>query len=140
MFQNAQIYDAKCITPKLKHITLLLGNINVNVIAHSNEKFINLTFGHLKFIDSFQFMSSSLENLAEGLQIENDNQEIRYQNFKNMRKYFPRKYDLLCQKGHYPYEWIDNNDKFNYKGLPPIENFYSSLKMEGITPKEYKHA
>ena len=31
--------------------------------------------------------------------------------------------DLLCRKGYYPYEWVDNDSKLNYKGLPPIEKY-----------------
>jgi hypothetical protein len=48
--------------------------------------------------------------------------------------------DLLCQKGSYPYEWFDNNDKFNYIGLPSKEAFISTLKQEEITDDDYKHA
>ena len=30
--------------------------------------------------------------------------------------------------------------KFGHVGLPPIETFYSTLRQEGITEEEYKHA
>jgi hypothetical protein len=57
-----------------------------------------------------------------------------------MKSVYPNHYNLLCQKGHYPYEWVDNIDKLQHKGLPPIENFYSSLRKEYKTQKEYEHA
>ena len=57
-----------------------------------------------------------------------------------MKKYYNNDLDLLCRKGFYPYEWVDNNDKLNYEGLPDIKDFYSSLKNESITEENYKHA
>ena len=47
---------------------------------------------------------------------------------------------LVCQKGHYPYEFIDDYNKLHHETLPPKEAFYSKLKMEGITDKEYARA
>ena len=41
--------------------------------------------------------------------------------------------DMLCRKGFYPYEWMDDKEKLNYDGLPSIDNFYSTLKKENIT-------
>jgi hypothetical protein len=43
-------------------------------------------------------------------------------------------------KGIYPYEYIDSIDRLEETKLPPIEKFYSTLKQEGITKEEYKHA
>ena len=43
-------------------------------------------------------------------------------------------------EGVYPYEWVDSDDKFKHEGLPPRKDFYSKLKLEGITKAEYKHA
>ena len=48
--------------------------------------------------------------------------------------------DLLLQKGIYPYEYVDSFYKFHETCLPPIEEFYSSLKQSGINREEYERA
>ncbi len=47
---------------------------------------------------------------------------------------------LICKKGVYPYEWVDDNEKFKHEGLPPRQAFYSKLRLAGISKEEYKHA
>ena len=68
----------------------------------------------LSFIDSFQFLSSSLDSLV-----------------KNLNKYLSQEFennvlDLVKQKEFYPYEYITNFEKFKEE-LPSKENFYRSL-------------
>ena len=48
--------------------------------------------------------------------------------------------ELLCKKGFYPYEWMDSDDKLNYKGLPERDKFYSTLTKESISEDDYNHA
>ena len=57
-----------------------------------------------------------------------------------MKKEFPEHYEMLSQKGVYPYDWVDDISKLDYKGLPPRINFYNKLTQELITEEEYKHA
>ena len=40
---------------------------------------------------------------------------------------------LLLRKGVYPYEYIDEREKFNETSLPEKEEFYRNLNMEDIT-------
>ena len=47
----------------------------------------------------------------------------------------PRHLELICQKGVYPYEWVDGEEQFKREGLPPREAFYSKLKLSDITEK-----
>ena len=47
--------------------------------------------------------------------------------------------ELLCRKGFYPYEYIDNETKLDELGLLPKSAFYSKLTQKGITGEEYKH-
>ena len=44
------------------------------------------------------------------------------------------------QKGVYPYQYIDNWEKFNEKCLPGKEDFYRHLNMEDVTDADYAHA
>ena len=61
--------------------------------------------------------------------------------FKNISKYYTsEEVELIKQKGFYPYEFMDTEEKFNDTKLPPREAFYSKLSGKGITEKNYKHA
>ena len=106
--------------------------MNINAIPNNMEKYMAFMLGnHLTFIDSFQFMSSSLDKLVSNLPKE----ALKYtsQTFKN------EKLDLMSKKGVYPYDFMDSFEKFNEK-LPSKEDFYSILNDEHITDKDYQHA
>ena len=47
---------------------------------------------------------------------------------------------MLLRKGVYPYEYIDEWNKFNEKVLPGKESFYSNLTLENISEIDYAHA
>ena len=49
------------------------------------------------------------------------------------------KFILLLRKGVYPYEYMDNWEKFDETSLPNKESFYSSLNMENIGDIDYRH-
>ena len=46
---------------------------------------------------------------------------------------------MLLRKGIYQYEYMDSWNKFNQDKLPPINNFYSELKMKNIIISDYRH-
>ena len=50
------------------------------------------------------------------------------------------KFIFLLRNGVYPYEYMDDWEKFNEVSLPEKEDFYSHLNMEGITNADYAHA
>ena len=50
------------------------------------------------------------------------------------------KFVLLLRKGVYPYEDMDNWEKFDETTLPPKEAFYSNLNLEDISDEDYAHA
>ena len=84
------------------------------------------------FKDSYKFMQQSIEALVNNLP---------KNGFKNISKYFkPEEVELIKQKGFYPYEYMDTEEKFNNTKLPPREAFYSKLSGKGISEKNYKHA
>ena len=86
----------------------------------------------LRFLDSFRFLASSLENLAKGLNVSEFTETINAFDKSNM--------DLVLQKGIFPYEYITSVDKLNETVLPPKESFFSSLTNSHITVKDYDHA
>ena len=49
------------------------------------------------------------------------------------------KFILLLRKGVYPYEYMDNWERFNETSLPSKKSFYSNLNMENIDDIDYRH-
>ena len=106
--------------------------MNINAIPNNMEKYMAFMLGnHLTFLDSFQFMSSSLDKLVSNLPKES----LKY----TSKKFKGEKLDLMAQKGVYPYDYMDSFDKFDEK-LPTKEDFYSILNKQHISDDEYKHA
>ena len=44
---------------------------------------------------------------------------------------------MLLRKGAYPYEYMDNWERFDETLLPDKKAFYSKLNLEDITDKDY---
>ena len=64
-----------------------------------------------------------------------------YAKFTFMKAHFDDKQmALIARKGFYPYEFIDDHTKLNYPGLPPKDKFYSKVRLDGISDKDYAHA
>jgi hypothetical protein len=131
--QNSKKYDNHII---LKHLKKCNHVGEITVTATSSEQFIAFEFDGLRFLDSMQFITGSLETLVANMKKNSP------EKFLHTRKQFsdPRKFDLICRKGIYPYEDITDFDYFDRTELPPIENFYSKLSGEHITAEEYAHA
>ena len=106
--------------------------MNINAIPNNMEKYMAFMLGnHLTFLDSFQFMSSSLEKLVSNLPKE----ALKY----TSNRFKDTKLDLMVRKGVYPYDFMDSFDKFDEK-LPTKEEFYSILNNEHISDEDYNHA
>ena len=145
-FHNLAGYDShlfikKLGTPEEKE--------NIDCIPNNEEKYISFSktiiTGQYKnkqgetndktfkiiFKDSMKFMSSSLGALVNNLPRDA---------FNNLLKYFtPEQAEILKQKGFYPYEYMDNVEKFKENKPPPRKAFYSKLSGRGITKTDYKH-
>ena len=106
--------------------------MNINAIPNNTEKYMAFMLGnHLVFLDSFQFMSSSLDKLVNNLPKES---------FKYTSQVFDdEEFDLMIRKGVYPYDYMDSFEKFKEQ-LPSKEEFYSILNNEHISNEDYKHA
>ena len=145
-FHNLSGYDSHLFIKKLGTPNK---NENIDCIPNNEEKYISFSKtivtgqytnkkGEVKdktfkivFKDSLKFMSSSLGALVNNLPKDA---------FKNLLKYFtPKQAEILKQKGFYPYEYMDTEEKFNDTKIPPREAFYSKLSGRGITEKDYKH-
>ena len=87
---------------------------------------------HLTFIDSFQFMSSSLDKLISNLPKE----VLKY----TSEEFTGMKLSLMSPKEVYPYDHMDSFEKFDQTELPTKNQFYSILNDQHITNDEYNHA
>lgn len=96
---------------------------------------MSFSVGDLRFIDSFQFMTSSLETLVRNLACEG----LSY--FKHFTNVFSdeetAKFSL--RKNVYCYDYIDNYERFEETNLPSKEAFYNRLKKVGISDEDYAY-
>jgi hypothetical protein len=92
-----------------------------------------MKIGQFKYIDSMQFMNSSLANLAKNL--DTDRPITKY----HFTEYTSEQIDLVCRKGVYPYEYINSHKRFKETEFSPIYKFHSILGGK-ITQADYMHA
>ena len=107
---NSGKYDLNMI--KRSFVPLLISN-NATVIKRQNT-YMCLYTDKLKFLDMVNF-------LAPGVSYD---------------KYL-KAYGCELQKGHFPYEYMDNLRKLDDCALPPQAAFYSQLKNECISNDDY---
>ena len=80
-------------------------DLKINIIPNELEKYISFSINNkLSFIDSFQFLSYSLDSLVKNLV--NDDFKYLSQEFDN------NVLDLVKQKRFYPYEYMNHFEKF----------------------------
>jgi len=103
----------------------------ISSIPNNPEKYISFSLGNLRFVDSLNFMMSSLDVLVNGSTPED--MKIT----KNWEDSEKRK--LLLKKGIYLYEYMDSFERSTKTELPPKEEFSSKLAGKGITDDEYTH-
>ena len=79
-------------------------NVKVNFIPNELDKYMSFTINNkLTYIDSFQFLSSSLDNLVKNFR-KDDFKYLSWERDKN-------KLDLVKKKGFYPFEYITDFKK-----------------------------
>ena len=127
-FKNSSKYwnnDVKvrdhCHIPKNYNSHLILQelgkfNLKINVIRNELEKYMSFIINcKLSFIDSFQFLSSSLDSLVKNL---------NKKGLKHLSQELDNNVlDPVKQKGFYPHEYMSEEEE----ELPSKEKFYSSL-------------
>ena len=75
---------------------------------------------NIVFIDSMQFMNSSLDKLVKHLSDEDFKYLVEELGSENL--------ELLKQKGDYSYEYMNSFERFNEEKLPARKYFQSSTK------------
>ena len=107
---NSGRYDLNAI--KKFFIPLLIHN-NATVIKRQNT-YMCLSTDQLKFVDICNYLAP----------------DVSYD------KYL-KAYGCELQKGHFPYEYMDDLQKLEDRVLPPQSAFFSRLKNEGISNDDY---
>ena len=101
-------------------------DVKINVTPNGLEKYMAFFWvKNLVFIDSMQFMNSSLNKLVKNLSDENFKYLVKEIGSKNL--------ELLKQRCAYPYEYMNSFEKFEEKELPNKECFFSLTKKEKIS-------
>ena len=110
-------------------------------VIRVEKKLKNIMF-EIRFIDTLGFMATSLDKLTENLKDGCKSTAEKRIKFKKLSKHFTNdlEFNLMCSKGVYPYEYIDNYYKLYDKQLPPIECFYSRLNDSYCSEKDYEIA
>ena len=119
-FHNFSNYDCHMFLKKL--VNIKKDKVKFKIIPKTNEEYISVKYGCIRFIDSYRFLSESLDKLVKNLD-END--------FKILKKEFPDRWQYLNKKLAYPYENFNSID--DYK--KPVNNlkkedFFSKLKND----------
>ena len=145
-FHNLTGYDGHIV---FEHLTSLKLKKAPTVIAKSLEKYLSIKIGPIEFKDSAQFLSSSLDKLAQNLKTKSEKEGSNLKDaFPNTYQYFKKEckdvdenaFELLTRKGVYPYEYMDRWEKMQEKSLPTKEQYFSKLTGKSISDKDYEFA
>ena len=117
----------------------------VKVLKESNEQYKCITFGPLRFIDSFKFLNSSLAALIDSrLLAGRVKGETLQATFPILSKWHPKavsspdKLDLLLQKIPFPYDMMKDATFFAYPTPDVVkEDFDDRLREESISDDEF---
>jgi len=106
---------------------------DIKVIPLNSENNLQIQIGNVFFLDSFQFLSASLETLVGTLR------KSGTDNFVYTSKYLGTE-DFLFQKGVFPYEYFTDCSKYQETALPPNDAFFNRLTNESLTDVDYEQA
>ncbi len=147
LFHNLEGYDSHLF---VKSLGLKEGDISC--IPKTDEKYISFSKKvpmeiisledgktktlclEMRFLDSMQFMSKSLDSLVKTLG------KDKFTTLTSQMSVDKASLELLKRKGVFPYEYMSNFSKLSDKTLPPKDAFYSQLTDSHISDSDYEHA
>ena len=131
-FHNLAGYDSHLF---VKNLGITEGEIRC--IPNNDEKYISFSKVkekfEIRFLDSLKFMASPLASLTANLK------KSGLEKFVYLKKEFGEQFELLTQKGIYPYDYMDGIERFKEQ-LPPQKDFYSKLNGAGVSDEDYQYA
>ena len=119
-FHNFSNYDCHMFLKRL--VDLKKDKVSFRIIPKTNEEYIAVKNGCIRFIDSYRFLSESLDKLVKNLD-EDD--------FKILKKEFPDKWHYLNKNLAYPYDNFNSIDDYK-KPADNLkrQNFFSKIKND----------
>ncbi|KAK5648872.1 hypothetical protein RI129_003764 [Pyrocoelia pectoralis] len=135
VFHNLSGYDSHFFIRELA--TAIPGEIKL--LPLNKEKYISFskyvkdTSINFRFIDSFRFLSTSIDKLSSYL--ENDKKTLTRLHTSNANEF-----RLLMRKGVLPYDYLDSWERLHETVLPPRDAFFNHLKNEAVSEADYQHA
>lgn len=118
---------------------------NISILPKTSENYLsikmkakNSQYG-LIFMDSMNFLSSSLDKLSKELKDSAHEFKI-LTSFLRDAGYNTKTIENVKQKGVFPYQYLSSIDKLTEPSLPPIDSFYSHLTEKSISQEEYSFA
>ena len=150
-FHNLQNYDAHLF---VRALGLMDEVLSIKCIPNNDEKYISFSLKfelkritkwdpkgeewieiilkhEIRFLDSFKFTLAGLDGLVKNLSLED---------LKETNRFFGEKIDLVSRKGVYPYDYMDDFEKFKKQSLPKKTSFFSRLKQEKVSDEDFEHA
>ena len=111
IFHNFRGYDSHLIFNELDK-----SDVKISVIPNGLEKYMTFFSNkNLVFIDSTQFMNSSLDKLVKNMSDEDFKYLVEEFGSENLK--------LLKQKDDYPYEYRNSFERFNEEKFPARKYF-----------------
>ena len=129
-FHNAKGYDNHFLIESLAshpHVG------EIDVLGQTSEKYTRMSTSRFIIQDSMSHLIGSLDSLSSSLR------QRGVDGFDLVRSEFPddRKFECCLRKLVYPYDYIDDFNKFD-EPIPGREAFYNKLNDEELAAEEYK--
>ena len=134
---NSRGYDTHLLMQAISQVQMPDAQHKLTCIPNNREKLLTFSWNGFGFKDSYQHMAAPLDALVKSALGPPDDPCV---NLPLLREVFGKPVPLLARKGVYPYERMRAWEDFDLPQLPPIEDFYSSLKVEGVKEADYAHA
>ena len=129
---NLAGFDSHLIVKALK-----IDKKRFSVLPRNAERIVTMSIGNWKFIDSSSFLPESLESLVKNLKEKDPDLFIQT---KKLAGDSITKFNFLTEKGIFPYEYLNTEERLKERQLPEKEHFYSSLKESRISDEDYVRA
>lgn len=132
LMHNFRSYDSHLLLSYVRKLSAK----EVKVIPSNSEKYMALLCENYVFLDSFLFLTASLDTLTNDLLLGNNFE----QDFKPLIQIFGQgAAKEMSRKGIYMYEYMDKWKKFDQKKFPKKSDFYNSLASSGVSDVDYKY-
>ena len=96
----------------------------VRIIPQNMEKYLSISVGRIKLLDSFQFTPPSLDVLSKTL----EGDEFKYLSESCISDSF----ELVRRKGVYPYDYMYSFERFEETEVPSQGKFFNKLSGDTL--------